>query len=239
LNDRGVHTIAVTYPIVEQGRGRLRFICSASHTRDDVDRTLEALIQVEAEVEAEVEREVEREVDEERRASGERASGESALVNDTHSARSGVEAWARAFSGHLEEALARSPGPTPHLALSVALRDPGEPITIVIDERGVTLEARERADLPFCSLRPTDARTLSSVCSSDVQGLLRGVCEGTCVLEGQVEPFIWLIGRRAGWRPATTDLAPASPPSYAFAHGEEEISYPSRLDRREVTDATP
>jgi hypothetical protein len=229
LNDRGVHTIAVTYPIVEQGRGRLRFICSASHTRDDVDRTLEALIQVEAEVEAEVEREVEREVDEERRASGERASGESALVNDTHPARSGVEAWARAFSGHLEEALARSPGPTPHLAVSVGLRDPGKPITIVIDERGVTLgEIHPTGDLPFCSLRPTDARTLSSVCSSDVQGLLRGVCGGTCVLEGQVEPFIWLIGRMADWRPGSSDLVPAPPPSYAFAHGEEGISYPTR-----------
>src|SRR5690606_23473723 len=44
---RGVQTSAVTYPIVESGRGRLRFICSSAHTREDVDRTLDALMAAE------------------------------------------------------------------------------------------------------------------------------------------------------------------------------------------------
>ena len=52
LYRRGIQTSAVTYPIVEVGRGRLRLICSAAHTREDVDRTLDALIEAEREVDA-------------------------------------------------------------------------------------------------------------------------------------------------------------------------------------------
>ena len=52
LYKRGVQTLAVTYPIVEVGRGRLRFICSAAHTHAEIDKTVEALIETEREVEA-------------------------------------------------------------------------------------------------------------------------------------------------------------------------------------------
>ena len=100
----------------------------------------------------------------------------------------------------MKETLARAQGPTPNLAVSVALPDHGEPITIVIHERDVAVGARETTDMPFCSLLPTDDRAVSSLCSSDVQGLLHSICQGACVLNGQVEPFIWLIGRMADWQ---------------------------------------
>jgi 7-keto-8-aminopelargonate synthetase-like enzyme/acyl carrier protein len=188
LYKRGVHTAAVTYPVVESGRGRLRFICSASHTREDVDRTLEALIDAEREAE-------------ERQTLEDRVSGESEFEVDlSDPGRSGVEEWARAFSAYLKETLARAPGPTPNLAVSVGLPDNGEPITIVIHERDVTLGAHETTDTPFCSLLLTDSRTVSVLCLSDVQGLLHSICKGACVLSGQVEPFIWLIGRMADWQ---------------------------------------
>lgn len=190
LYQRGVLTAAVTYPVVESGRSRLRFICSASHTREDVDRTLEALIDAEREAEEELQ------ALEDRQRAGDGSSG-------AHPGRSGVEEWAQAFSAWLKETLAGAPGPTPNLAVSVGLPDHGEPITIVIHERDVTLGAHEihpTGDTPFCSLLPTDDRAVSSLCSSDVQGLLHSICTGACVLNGQVEPFIWLIGRMAAWQ---------------------------------------
>lgn len=196
LYERGVLTAAVTYPIVESGRGRLRFICSASHTREDVDRTLEALI--------DAERDAEREAEAEGLALEDRVSGESDGSSDAYPGRSGVEEWAKAFSAYLKEALARVSGPTPNLAVSVGLPDDGEPITIVIHEGDVTLGAREThetADTPICSLLPTDNGAVSTLCSSDVQELLHSICnKGTCVLNGQIEPFIWLVGRMADWQ---------------------------------------
>ncbi len=196
LYQRGVYTAAVTYPIVESGRGRLRFICSAAHTREDVDRTLEALI------------DAEREAEEERQALEDRVSGDSAFEVDA-AVRSGVEEWADAFSAYLQETLARAPGPTPNLAVSIGLPDDGDPITIVIDERDVTWGAHETAhetgSTPFCSLLPTDDRAVSALCSSDVQGVLDSICKGACVLSGQVEPFIWLIGRMADWQSHSAD----------------------------------
>ncbi len=131
LNERGIHTAAVTYPIVERERGRLRFICSASHTRDDVDRTLEALIDAEREVEGN------------RQALKDHVSGDSGLEadrlpgssdvhrvpshragagsSDAPAGRSGVEEWAHAFCAYLKGALAMAPGPTPDLAVSIGL----------------------------------------------------------------------------------------------------------------------
>ncbi len=187
LFERGVHTSAVTYPIVESGRGRLRFICSAAHSREDVDKTVEALI------------DAERQAEEELRAAADRRS-------DTPPERSGVEEWAEAFSAYLKESLARVPGPTPHLAVSVGLPDHREPMTIVIQGQDVTVAALqtvgalETLDLPFCSLLLTDHRAVSALCSPDVQGLLDSIIEGSCEMSGQVEPFIWLIGRMADWQ---------------------------------------
>ncbi len=193
---RGVHTAAVTYPIVESGGGRLRFICSASHTREDVDRTLEALIDAEREAEAELQ------AGEQRGPGDSELDGDPSVASgDVHGAsgRYGVEEWAKGFSAYLRETLA-APGPAPNLAVSVELPDDGEPITVVIHDGDVTLTADRTTNTPFCSLLPTDQRAVSSLCSSDVQGLLRSVCQGTCVLNGQVEPFIWLIGRMTDYQ---------------------------------------
>jgi amino acid adenylation domain-containing protein len=180
---RGVHTVAVTYPIVESGRGRLRFICSAAHTREDVDKTLQALV------------EAEREADEERQAVDDHASGDagSDMVPD----RSVVEQWANGFRSCLNETRARVSGPTPNLAVSILLPDDGGRITIMIDERHVTVGSHETAHVPMCSLRFANHTALSALCSSDVQGLLDSIIKGSCVLSGQVEPFIWLVGRMA------------------------------------------
>ena len=210
LYARGIHTAAVTYPIVERGRGRLRFICSAAHTRDDVDRTLEALI------------DAEREVERNRQALRDHVSGDSGLEadpsvgssdvhgvpshrtgdgsSDAHPGRSSVEEWANAFCAYLKGALARVPGPTPKLAVSIGLPDNGKRITILINERDITLGPQETTHTPFCSLLLTDSRSISALCSSDVQGLLVNIMNGACVLNGQAEPFIWLIGRMADWQ---------------------------------------
>ncbi|MEG3190836.1 amino acid adenylation domain-containing protein [Lysobacter sp. D1-1-M9] len=216
LHARGIHTTAVTYPIVERGRGRLRFICSASHTRDDVDRTLEALIDAEREAEGE------------RQASKNRVSGDSGseadlsvghsdvravpgprtgkLASGAHPGRSGVEAWAKAFGDYLKEALATVAGPTPNLAVSIGLPDNEERITMLIDGRDVTLGAQATTHTPSCSLLLTDDRAISALCASDVQGLLDSTIKGTCVLSGQTEPFVWLIGRMAHWQPLGAEL---------------------------------
>ena len=36
---------------------------------------------------------------------------------------------------------------------------------------------------------------LAALQASDVQALLHAVCNGHCALDGQAEPFVWLIGR--------------------------------------------
>ena len=188
----------------------LRFICSASHTRADVDRTLEALI------------DVEREVEENRQALKDQRSGDSDLKadpsvgsSDVHGVpsyragegssdappgRPGVEEWASAFCAYLKGALAEVAGPTPNLAVSIGLPDNGKRITILINERDITLGAQETTHTPFCSLFLTDDRSISALCLSDVQALLDSVIKGACVLNGQAEPFIWLIGRLADWQ---------------------------------------
>ncbi|MCH9684759.1 MAG: amino acid adenylation domain-containing protein [Deltaproteobacteria bacterium] len=175
LYARGVHTTPVTYPIVERGRGRLRFICSAAHTRQEIDRTLEALIEAEREVEAMRAVEVE--------------------ASEVAVGRAEVNEWADAFAAYVKEAQAGLSGPVPSLTVSIGLPDGGEPIEIVVNEPGIELGD----PLPRCSLLLADSQTISSVCSCDVQGLLHSVVRGTCVLEGQVEGFIWLIARMAAW----------------------------------------
>lgn len=46
LFERGVFTVAVTYPAVGLDEGRLRFIVSANHTREDIDETVNTLSDV-------------------------------------------------------------------------------------------------------------------------------------------------------------------------------------------------
>lgn len=218
LGARGIHTSAVTYPIVERERGRLRFICSASHTREDVDRTLEALI------------DAEREVDGKRQARRDRlpdAPGSDAVpmagAHETHGlssqraaegpasadpGRSDVEAWANTFCAFLNKVSREAPGPMPDLAVSIGLPGDEKPITIRVDERKATLEDRETAHTPSCSLRLLDGRCLRTLCSSDVPGLLDAVVSGACALNGRTEPFVWLIGRMTEWAEAQETQVP-------------------------------
>ncbi|WP_299460898.1 amino acid adenylation domain-containing protein [uncultured Microscilla sp.] len=176
LYQRGVQTSAVTYPIVESGRGRLRLICSAAHTRADVDKTLEALI------------EAEREVDQQMAAVCNKAKEESITHTD-------VEQWANALLVYLKETMAKIDAPTPSLAISVSISEGAAPTTILVKDGDVTLTNRKPEDLPFCTLSFTDQATIVALQSADVQALLQSISKGNCVLNGQVEPFIWLIGR--------------------------------------------
>lgn len=175
LYQRGVQTLAVTYPIVEMGRGRLRLICSAAHTREDVDKTLEALIEAE-------------------REANERLA-ETRDETDSNIPRDEVEAWANAFADYLGKSIAEVSELSPNLAISVSASDWAEPVTILVQDGDVTLSAHEGCDLPTCSLFLMERAAVSALKSSDVQGLLLSICKGTCVLKGQVEPFIWLMGR--------------------------------------------
>ncbi|MES2669756.1 MAG: aminotransferase class I/II-fold pyridoxal phosphate-dependent enzyme [Pseudomonadota bacterium] len=215
LYARGIHTSAVTYPIVERGRGRLRFICSASHTRDDVDRTLEALI--DAEREARQMRSASLDIASSDSGSdaaasagaddvhGVAARGAAEASTAVHPQRSRLEAWVNAFADHLKDTLTRLPGPTPDLVVSIALADDRAPVALRIDGRNITVGAPEAARTPLCSLLLTDDRAISSVCSHDVQALLDSVIQGNCVLGGQTEAFIWFVGRLSERRGGTTD----------------------------------
>lgn len=184
LYKRGIQTSAVTYPIVENGRGRLRLICSAAHTKEDVDKTVEALIEAEREVDSLAVVAEEDPVD----------------LSLMHSE---VEEWANNFTSHLKRLIAKSSGPTPNLALSVRVSEELEPVRILSYDGNVTLSDQKVSGLPSCSMVLKGKGAVSALSSSDVQGLLQSICAGSCVLNGQVEPFIWFIARMVDLRQAS------------------------------------
>ncbi|MCO1335751.1 amino acid adenylation domain-containing protein [Microbulbifer sp. OS29] len=181
LYKRGIQTSAVTYPIVESGRGRLRFICSAAHTKEDVDRTLQALIEAERQVDS-----------------------QQPVVKDEpldiDQAITQVESWASAFSQYLRKYLARVSIERPNLALSVSISGQDEPIRILSYDGNVTLSDHTISGVPGCSMVFTNKESVSALRLSDAQGLLQSVCTGSCVLNGQIEPFIWFIARMVDWQ---------------------------------------
>lgn len=183
---RGVQVSAVTYPIVEPGRGRLRLICSASHTRADVDKTLAALI------------DAEREID------GGQATAAARQPKPAQLAE--LESWAAALAAFLREHFAAEQHASPNLAVTVQLEDAAA-LTLRVVDQCVSIGDAHDDGLPHCALRVTDGSVLSALGAADVQGLLRGIAAGTCVLAGQVEPFIWLIGRLVDWRGASCAAA--------------------------------
>lgn len=188
LFKRGVQTSAVTYPIVEVGRGRLRFICSAAHTREDVDKTLAAMI------------ESEREADELL------ASVAPIKPAQLQLSMSDVEDWANVFADYLKTSVIGVAGPTPNLAVSIVLADGNAPITVMIDQGVVTVGMNKIPETPAFSMVLTNNEAAAALCASDVQGLLSSVCDGACELNGQVEPFIWLIARMAEQRDSMTSV---------------------------------
>jgi amino acid adenylation domain-containing protein len=187
---RGVHAAAVTYPIVERGRGRLRFICSASHTRADVDKTLRALIDADAEAATVPTSHDDRDLREER---------------NEESTRFDVANWADALTTYLESALAELPAPPPQLEVTIVRPGGEEDLVLRINEHGVTREPDSTAATPACSLRLVDDEAAAALCSRNVGNLLESVIAGTCVLTGQTQPFVWLIGRLSDWQSSTSD----------------------------------
>ncbi|WP_238151998.1 amino acid adenylation domain-containing protein [Microbulbifer sp. A4B17] len=176
LYQRGIQTSAVTYPIVESGRGRLRFICSAAHTKEDVDKTLQALIEAEQEVDAHLP-----------------AKNDEPL--DLGQALAEIGEWATAFSGYIKEYLDGISGPTPNLSLSISVSKQFEPVRVLIYDGNVTLSDHALSGVPSCAMVVRNKRSVSALRLFDVQTLLNSICTGTCVLNGQVEPFIWCIAR--------------------------------------------
>ncbi len=182
---RGVQTSAVTYPIVETGRGRLRLICSASHTREDVDKTLAAL------------QEAEQEFDEKSLC----AAGD---ANQDQRDASHVEDWVSAFSDFVEQAMGRASRPFPNLALSIRVLDGAQPVVFRLEDQVVSRGSKIDSHLPTCSMQLSDGAAIAALCGWDVQALLQSICDGACVLDGQTEPFIWLIGRLVDWGQSQT-----------------------------------
>lgn len=189
LGARGIHTAAVTYPIVERGGGRLRFICSAAHTRDDVDRTLEAL------------QEAEREVDAAASQAPERDAGRTHASAATPATRADLVTWAGALQAYLAALLADTPGPVPSLAVSIALEG-DDPLLLRIDGRDVSLAPAAAASTVSCRLLLADTDAAAALCSRDVHALLQRILDGTCTLRGQTEAFVWLFARLAQWQQA-------------------------------------
>ncbi|KAF7764904.1 hypothetical protein PCIT_b1003 [Pseudoalteromonas citrea] len=185
LYDRGVQTLAVTYPIVEMGRGRLRFICSASHTRDDIDRTLQALIETEQAVKDEMAtRKVVTEI-----------SAEPHLASKLVTAK--VQRWAKQFAAGLNGYLISLSGPAPELMISVEVGEGERSICVMLKNREVTVhnELKMLENLPSCTLQLANNAALNHLCTHDIEALLNNVCMGTCLLAGQTEVFVWLIAR--------------------------------------------
>ncbi|WP_378186989.1 amino acid adenylation domain-containing protein [Aquimarina sp. W85] len=184
LYKRGVQTLAVTYPIVEIGRGRLRFICSASHTYAEVDKTVEALIEAEREVDLQL---AQKKID----------------SKDVNIKNEELVDWADKFADYLKKSIAETTVSTPNLAISVSVSEQSEPILVLVKDGQVILNEEKSCDLPYCSILLTDRNSVTALQSCDVQGLLNSICDGNCLLKGQVEPFIWLIGRMVEQREST------------------------------------
>ncbi|MDP2540225.1 hypothetical protein CSC81_07140 [Tenacibaculum discolor] len=177
----GIQTSAVTYPIVESGRGRLRLICSAAHTREDVDKTLAALIKAEREVDVLL-----KEQQKDKR--------------NTTVSFSELENWAKSFSYYLKTVINEN---TPNLAIELKNNENPDAITILIKDNKVTLNHNFTHELPTCSLLISEKSAVKALEAFNIQNLLSTISNGSCTLKGQIEPFVWLIGRISEYDKAT------------------------------------
>ncbi len=176
LYKKGIQTSAVTYPIVEIGRGRLRLICSAAHTKEDVDKTLQALIEAEQEVDAQLAKKQHK-------------------ITDTNIKSTDFKDWAASFTEYLKKSMAERAVSTPNLAIVIQVLDTSAPIHFLIKDNTVTLTTHTEDTLPTCSLLLTDLTAVTALQTGDVQALLSSICDGSCILKGQVEAFVWLMAR--------------------------------------------
>lgn len=85
----------------------------------------------------------------------------------------------------------------PELAVSFEATTSEEFVTVALERGRIEMDTPVSSNVPTCSLRLVDPGMVRSLCSNDVRGLLEGVVDGTCVLQGQIEPFIWFIARMA------------------------------------------
>ena len=181
LYKRGVQTSAVTYPIVEHGRGRLRFICSASHTKEDVDRTLDALIEAE------------------------RAAQHQLMMRDDKSNQSNidlteVEPWLHRFADFLVQYIGGADGVAPNVHVAIANGDASQSLSLSVIEKQLFVGEQKQINTPNFSMSYTSQQGIIALTQGDVQSLLEVICDGGCVLHGQVEPFVWFMARLVQWR---------------------------------------
>ncbi|MCF2859882.1 amino acid adenylation domain-containing protein [Pseudoalteromonas sp. SMS1] len=181
LYQRGVQTLAVTYPIVEKGRGRLRFICSAAHTYADIDHTVNALIEAEKEVNAYFEQQ----------------QVNISNANPVHLATSlyALTSWRDTFAGYIKMYLQNTVTPQPELAISIKLQASEPPLTLTIEKGQLCVSQDAVGDLPYCELTLVSQKALEALKQHNVQSLLETVCQSGCILNGQSEVFVWFIAR--------------------------------------------
>ena len=181
LYKRGVQTLAVTYPIVEPGRGRLRLICSSVHTREDVDKTLEALALAEQEANEEV-------------------ASKGKMLEQESLSMAELTDWTEKFAAYLQSTLANSKQKVgglshPNLAVSFSVASQTECSTILFINGSVSVAGQKPDEQPACHLQLSSLATIAALQSADNQVLLQSILDGHCMLKGQVEPFIWFVGR--------------------------------------------
>ncbi|WP_155730603.1 aminotransferase class I/II-fold pyridoxal phosphate-dependent enzyme, partial [Pseudoalteromonas luteoviolacea] len=178
---RGVQTLAVTYPIVEKGRGRLRFICSASHTYEDIDYTVKALIEAEKEVNANFIQSTQ--------------NLESLDSVELESALTMLSNWVNKFTSYLKLHLQDCTGPQPALVVSIKLGAVEKSFTVKIEKGQVQLERSLSKNLPFCELYLTSNTAVDALINNNEQALLEAVCQTGCALKGRTETFVWFMAR--------------------------------------------
>ncbi|KZN64977.1 amino acid adenylation domain-containing protein [Pseudoalteromonas luteoviolacea] len=181
LYQRGVQTLAVTYPIVEKGRGRLRFICSASHTYEDIDYTVKALIEAEKEVNANVIQSMQ--------------NLNSLEAVELDSALPTLNRWVNKFVSYLKLHIEDCTGPKPALAVAIKLGAVEKPFTVKVEQEQVQLQQSLDNSLPYCELHLTNNTALDALVNNNEQALLEAVCQSGCTLNGQTEAFIWFMAR--------------------------------------------
>ncbi|KZN50028.1 amino acid adenylation domain-containing protein [Pseudoalteromonas luteoviolacea] len=181
LYQRGVQTLAVTYPIVEKGRGRLRFICSASHTYEDIDYTVNALIESEKEVNTQLSQ-----------ASQQKMSG---LCDDLDTELPSLKSWREGFVRYLNGYLPSETKPQPDLTISIYLKPNNAAVTLVVKDGRAYSQCEQLSRIADCELHMTSSEALKALLSGNVQALLEAICDTGCILKGQTEVLVWFVAR--------------------------------------------
>jgi 7-keto-8-aminopelargonate synthetase-like enzyme/acyl transferase domain-containing protein/acyl carrier protein len=185
LLKRGILASCISYPVVEMNRGRIRFICTAAHTRDDVDRTMTALVETLNEIES---------VADAPQPHTNRTASSDALPD--------IASWTQSFLDKWnQKADAASRLLVPECAISLFALGAQEPIHVVF-EKGRCRVSLDRPPAEIrCELHFESDQALGAFCEWNVTGLLESVIFEGCNLHGHVEPFIWLVARLIEFQP--------------------------------------